>query len=162
MASTSIDMLGRTHNSAASDECYTPEEAVIPLLRYLDGGKVWYEATSGKSNSIVECMDRYGHICVGSSGDFFGDVDCHDGVITNPPYSKKDKFLEKCYELRLPFALLLPVSSLQGQKRGEMFTRFGVDLLVLNKRIDFTGKGAPHFGVAWFTWGILPERIIFA
>jgi len=162
MASTSISMLGKTGNNAASDECYTPDEAVLPLLPYLERGKVWYEATSGRSQSIVNCLNSNGHLCAGSEGDFFGDVDCHDGIITNPPYSKKDKFLQKCYATGKPFALLLPVSSLQGQKRGEMFSKHGVDLLVLSKRIDFTGNGAPHFGVAWFTWGILPQPLIFA
>ena len=69
-------------------------------------------------------------------------------MITNPPYSIKDKFIARCYEINKPFALLLPVSSIQGIKRGCMFNEFGIDLLVLNKRIDFTGGGSPHFGVA--------------
>ena len=162
MASTSISMLVKTSNNPKSDECYTPPEAVEPLLKYLDRSKVWYEATSGISKSIVECMRGAGFDCRESGGDFFGTLDVFDGVVTNPPYSKKDKFLSKCYDLGKPFALLLPVSSIQGQRRGKMFEQNGVDLLVLNSRIDFTGKGAPHFGVAWFTWGILPDRLIFA
>lgn len=162
MASTNINMLGRTSNCAASDECYTPPEAVMPLLAYLDKSTAWYEATSGLSRSIVDCMTDAGFDCAASTGDFFGDVDTREGIITNPPYSKKDKFLRRCYDIGKPFALLLPVSSLQGIQRGEMFDKHGVDILVLRKRIDFTGKGSPHFGVAWFTHGILPDRLIFA
>ena len=48
--------------------------------------------------------------------DFFdcASDDVYDGVITNPPYSLKDKFIEHCYELDKPFALLLPVTAIQG------------------------------------------------
>ena len=36
-----------------------------------------------------------------------------------------------------------------------------IEVLVLNQRVDFTGKGSPHFGVAWFCKGLLPEKLIF-
>lgn len=85
MASTSINMLHKTGNSAVSDECYTPPEAVIPLLKYLDRGKIWYEATSGNSKSIVNCMRFLGYRCEESFGDFFEQDNVFDGVITNPP-----------------------------------------------------------------------------
>lgn len=162
MASTSISMLGKTGNNAASDECYTPPEAVMPLLPYLRKDMRWYEATSGRSKSISSFMRSNGFDVTDALGDFFATDHGCDGVITNPPYSKKDKFISECYRQGLPFALLLPVSSFQGQKRGKMFAENGVDVLVLNQRVDFTGKGAPHFGVAWFTWGILSDRLIFA
>lgn len=162
MASTSISMLGKTGNNAASDECYTPPEAVMPLLPYLRKDMRWYEATSGTSKSISSVMRGNGFKVTDALGDFFATEHGCDGIVTNPPYSKKDKFIAECYRQELPFALLLPVSSFQGQKRGKMFAENGVDVLVLNQRVDFTGKGAPHFGVAWFTWGILPDRLIFA
>lgn len=168
MASGNIKMLGRTSNNSNSDECYTPTEAVVPLLKYLDKDKVYYEATSGISKSIVNCMRDNGFRCIESNRDFLNsslaieDILNYDGIITNPPYSIKDKFIEKCYAIDKPFALLLPVSAIQGIKRGSMFQKHGVELLVLNKRIDFTGKGSPHFGVAWFCHGILPNNLIFS
>lgn len=161
MASTSISMLAKTSNSAKADECYTPPEAVVPLLQYLDPNLMWYEATSGISKSIVECMRGNGFDCMASEGDFFGDLPDFDGIVTNPPYSKKDRFIERCYEIGKPFALLLPVTTLQGGWRGGAFDEHGIDILTLNQRVDFTGKGSPHFGVAWFTRGILPDRLIF-
>lgn len=161
MASSNIQMLGRTGNNAQSDECYTPEKAILPILPYLNKDIGWYDPSSGASKSIVNCLNKNGFDCHESRGDFFDVEIWEGGIIDNPPYSKKDKWIERCYELGKPFALLLPVSSIQGQKRGSMFDKHGIDLLVLNQRIDFTGKGAPHFGVAWFTHGILPERLIF-
>ncbi len=161
MASSNLNMLGKTGNNTNSDECYTPSEAVLPLLKYLNKDKVYYEATSGTSKSIVNCMRDNGYQCEESTFNFFDNPHLWDGIITNPPYSIKDKFIEKCYATGKPFALLLPVSAIQGIKRGAIFNKHGVELLVLNKRIDFTGGGSPHFGVAWFCHDILPQSLIF-
>jgi hypothetical protein len=43
-----------------------------------------------------------------------------------------------------------------------MFNEYGIEILTLNKRIDFTGKGSPHFGVAWFCHDVLPQQLAFA
>lgn len=164
MASGNLEMLRKTGNNEKSDECYTPPEAILPLLKYLDKNKTYYECTSNVSSSLVDCMKINGFTVIPSNGrDFINDeLPEFDIVITNPPYSKKDTFIERCYSLGKPFALLLPVSSIQGKKRGSMFSTFGVELLALNSRIDFTGKGSPHFGVAWFCHNILPDKLIFA
>ena len=37
-------------------------------------------------------------------------------IITNPPFSLKDQFLAKCYESGLPFALIMPLTALEGVK----------------------------------------------
>ncbi len=164
MASTSINMLKITANNVESDECYTPANGVEPLLEFLDNGMVYYDCTSGISSNIVNTLNYNGYKCFGSGDkDFLTDEipEGVDAIITNPPYSKKDKFIARCYELDKPFALLLPVSALQGQRRGQMFIDKGIEILTLNNRIDFTGKGSPHFGVAWFCYKILPEKLLF-
>ena len=47
------ELINRRATNEASDECYTPEDQILPLLKYLDKDKTYYEATSGKSSSIV-------------------------------------------------------------------------------------------------------------
>lgn len=156
-----VSSLGR---NTESDECYTPADQVLPLLQYLDKDKTYYEATSGKSSNILTGFNKYGYNIVGSDNrDFFDCTrdDVYDGIITNPPYSKKDDFIEHCYSLGKPFALLLPVASFQGGRRGRMFMEHGMSALVYNRRVDFTGKGNPTFGNAWFMWGILPPNTIY-
>ena len=163
MASSNIKMLKKTGNNEQSDECYTPIEAIAPLMIHLAKDMNYYDCTSGISSSIVDALNNSGFTCKCSEGrDFLTDTfDDYDCIITNPPYSKKDAFIQKCYETGKPFALLLPISALQGIKRGKMFEENGIELLVLNKRIDFTGKGSPHFGVAWFCRFILDRQIVF-
>ena len=159
-----LDSLKHISRNSESDECYTPVNQVAPLLEYLDKDKTYYEATSGKSSAILDGFTGAGYDMVGSGGrDFFtcGSDDVFDGIVTNPPYSIKDKFIEHCYKLEKPFALLLPVASFQGGKRGRMFMEHGMSAIVYNNRVDFTGSGNPHFGVAWFIHGFLPPNTIY-
>lgn len=153
---THLDLVKRLGRTAGSDECYTPPDSVQPLLKYLEQDKTYYEATSGKSSLIVEGFTKFGYNIAPSNGkDFFecAPSDVYDGVITNPPYSLKDKFIRHCYDLGKPFALFLPVASFQGSARGKMFMEYGMSALVYNNRVDFTGGCSPPFGNAWFMWG---------
>lgn len=158
---TYVDLVQRLHSSPASDECYTPSSQIAPLLKYLDKDKVYYEATSGKSSRIIDGFLSNGYkINPSRSKDFFDckPEDVFDGVVTNPPYSLKDDFITHCYALGKPFALLLPVAAFQGKRRGNLFLNKGISALVYNSRVDFTGKGAPPFGVAWFIHGFIPPN----
>jgi len=164
MSNTYTDLIQRRARNKESDECYTPSDQVQPLLKYIDKDKTYYEATSGTSNLIVDGFNNNGYKIVPSEGKDFFDCepdDVYDGIITNPPYSIKDKFIEHCYALGKPFALLLPVTSFQGGKRGRMFIEHGMSTLVYNNRVDFTGKGNPTFGNAWFIHGFLPPNTIY-
>ena len=92
-----------------------------------------------------------------------GRFDC---IVTNPPYSKKYQFIEKCYKQNKPFALLLPITALEGKRRGKLFQKYGIQLMIPNKRINFetpSGKGSgAWFQVAWFTWKLnLPKDLNF-
>ena len=41
----------------------------------------------------------------------------YDLIISNPPFSKKDAVIKRLYELGKPFAILLPIQSLQSKER---------------------------------------------
>ena len=86
-------------------------------------------------------------------------VDC--GAIEASPRSIKTEFIKKCYEYKKSFALLLPLTALEGVERSIMFSEYGIELLVFDKRIDFTGKKACWFNTSWFCHSILPEKLMF-
>lgn len=160
------EFIGKLGRNEDSDECYTPKNVLDPLMRFIDKNKTYYEATSGISSNIVDGLSSLGVNIMPSHGVNFlncGRDDVFDGVITNPPYSKKDDFIRHCYDLGKPFALLLPVAAIQGQERGDLFMKNGISQLVYNKRVDFTGNKAPPFGVAWFMGNGFcePNRIWF-
>jgi hypothetical protein len=90
-------------------------------------------------------------------------------LVTNPPYSIKYEWLERCYEIGNPFALLMPVEMLGTAKGQRLFDKYGIEVIFMSPRVDFympnkgyEGAGA-QFPTAWFTWKLnLPQQINFA
>lgn len=86
--------------------------------------------------------------------------------MSNPPFSIKDNILERLYELNKPFAVLLPMNSLQGKTRYKYFSK-GIQLLCFDQRIgyhnmqnmDKTVEGSP-FATAYFCKDVLPRDLI--
>ena len=144
-------------NSEPFDELYTPEYAVHPILSYIpDNVKtIWCPCDTLESKIVqVLLFNDYdiikSHIEDGK--DFFNyepDIP-YDMIITNPPYSVKDKIIERCYALGKPFALLLPLTALEGKQRGKMFRQNGMGIVVLDKRVDYNGKGKVWYNTSWF------------
>jgi len=91
------------------------------------------------------------------------DCDC---IITNPPYSLKDEFLARCYASGKPFALLMPITALEGMKRQALYAHHGIQLLLPPRRINFktpTGKGSSvWFYTSWYCYDFnLPKTLNF-
>ena len=139
----------------------TPPEALQPLFPYLKKEWTIWECAAGNGN-LVNHLRENGYNVIGTDildgHDFLTwKPEKFDCIITNPPYSLKEKFLERCYELQKPFALLLPLTTFETQKRQNLFKKYGVEVIFFPKRINFetpdgTGSGS-WFAVAWFTWG---------
>ena len=164
-----IQMNGR------SDEFFTPKYALKPLLPFLKKEWMIWECAWG-GGDLATHLKKEGFVNLIGNKDIdflndFSDVTETlrlnvDIVITNPPYSKKDEFLKRAYELGKPFAFLMPLTTLEGIKRGALFKKYGLQLIIPNRRINFitpSGKGSgAWFQVAWFTWGLnLPKDIMF-
>ncbi len=81
-------------------------------------------------------------------------------IITNPPFSLKNQFLQRCYEIGKPFALLLPFTALESEARQKYYREVGLELVLFNKRINFVDpsrrdhKSCSWFPSCWFTWGL--------
>ena len=144
------------------DDFQTPPKALTPLLPYLPKDWVIWECACGRGFLTKYLVER-GYQVISSDiltgSDFLGqEVPAHyDCIVTNPPYTLKDAFLQRCYTLGKPFALLLPLTTLEG-KRQLWLQTFGVEILLLNKRVNFitpSGEGSgAWFATAWFTKGL--------
>ena len=153
----------------ASDEFQTPEVAIHCLLPYLPKSWVIWECAWGKG-SLAKHFEHVGYRVYGDeTWDFlYADISTwkFDCIVTNPPYTLKDKLIAYCYEFGKPFALLLPLSALEGKTRGVMYREHGIQLIIPNKRINFitpTREGSGSwFQTAWFTWKLnLPKDLMF-
>lgn len=153
--------------SVKNDELYTPEIAVLPLLKYLPKNKIIWECTDYGSSKITKILRDNGFKVISTHKrefDFLEDIPDFefDIIITNPPYSIKDDFIEKCYSYGKPFALLLPIHALEGKRRGALYRKHGLELLVLDKRINYIkSKKSNWFNTSWFCYQILPDKLIF-
>lgn len=99
--------------------------------------------------------------------DFFTyEPDEYDVIVSNPPFSMKDQVLKRLYELNKPFAILLPLNSLQGQTRYKYFKN-GIQILSFDKRVGYHNmknmdapvEGTP-FATAYFCRNVLPKDLI--
>ena len=90
----------------------------------------------------------------------------YDVIISNPPFTQKDAVLKRLYEPGKPFAILLPLNSLQGVSRYKYFKQ-GIQILTFDKRIGFHNpenmkeyKKGSSFATAYFCKDVLPKDLI--
>lgn len=128
---------------------------------------IW-EPAEGKGN-LTKALRKMGFKVIGSDildgRDFLKwQPKKWDVIVTNPPYSLRYEFIERAYELGKPWAMLMTLTTLEG-KRQRLFRKYGIQLLLFDKRINFetpSGRGSgAWFPVAWFCWKLLPKDIIF-
>ena len=150
-----------------SDEFGTPKKAIKPLIPYLNKRWTIWECAWGKG-TLANHLKEKGFNIVGDNRDFINglEIDKIDCIITNPPYSKKEEFLKRAYEINKPFAFLMPITALEGKKRGSMYKKYGIQLIIPNKRFNFetpSGKGSGSwFATAWFCYKLnLPRDLNF-
>lgn len=155
----------------ALDRCQTPGYGVAPLLPYLRRDWVVWEPAAGEG-MIVDTLNAHGNEVIRSDvldgQDFYQwrPAQPWDVLITNPPYSHKFSWLERCYDLGKPFALLVPVEMIGAQKAQRLMARHGCELLLLDKRVNFKmpSKGwdsSAQFPVMWLCWRLLPAPIVY-
>ena len=162
--------------SQGFDRCYTPPYALDPLLPYIRPKWFVWESAAGEGHLVdaiaphvrgVLGTDLHGRYATAAPRDFFRwQPDRFDAIVTNPPYSIKYLWLERCYALGRPFALLLPVETLGAAAAQRLFERYGVELLLLNKRVNFKMPnkgwgGSAQFPVFWCCWKVLPKPIVY-
>ena len=88
------------------DDYMTPKYAWENIKQYIPKDKVIWEAFMGDGKS-GEYLKELGYDVIQDYDDFFksnkGDV-----IVSNPPFSNKNKTMNKLKELDKPFIILLP------------------------------------------------------
>ena len=58
--------------------------------------------------------------------------------------------------------LLLPLTALEGKERTKLYRKYGIELIVLDKRINFMKeKKNVWFNTSWFCSGVCNEKLKF-
>lgn len=107
------------YTNGGGDEQYTPAKTVellLPHIQHLKDKIIWLPFDREDSQFVKVLTTNgfkviYSHIDYGQ--DFFEyEPEKWDVIISNPPYTNKRKYWERCLNLGKPFALLLPVNIL--------------------------------------------------
>lgn len=154
---------------STADFYATPETAFKPLIPLLDGRLAHHDPASGDGR-LVRWMAEAGFACSGSDlradgwplggVDFLTDDDEHDVIITNPPFSLAQEFVDQGLGRSRELWLLLRLNFLGAQCRRDWWSdgRAPNALFVLSDRPKFAknanGKlGSDGCEYAWFYWG---------
>lgn len=150
-----------------NDEFYTPTYAIVPLIKYIprDVHTIWCPCDT-ETSKIAQFLSAVGfevHTSHLESGCDFLNFELpyhYDMIITNPPFSIKDKIIKRCYESKKPFALLLPLTALEGIARGNMYRENGMGVVIFDKRVEY-GAGSVWFNTSWFIHTPLTDGRLF-
>ena len=124
-----------------SDEVYTPSYAIKPLLKYISKDKIIWCPFDTEDSEYVKILNNNGnkvifsHIDNGQNFFEYEPEENYDLIISNPPFSIKDMIIKRLDELNKPYAILLPVPTLQGQKRFPYMKN--CQALIFDKRINY-------------------------
>lgn len=155
----------------ASDEVFTPRYAVTPIVKYIKKDSIIWCPFDEEDSEYVKVLRENGfkviatHIINGQN--FFEyEPEEYDVIISNPPFSIKDDILKRLDELKKPYAMLLPLPTLQGQKRFKYLK--DTEALIFDKRVNFFKdkttkeimKGI-SFASIYICKDFLPQKLIF-
>lgn len=164
-------------NINPNDEFYTPEYAILPILKYLNPNSTILCPFDTKDSNFVKIFKKEGHSVIashiGENVDFFNitqnGVKDIDYIISNPPYSLKAEVFQKLFELGKPFGMLVGVVGLfESQKRFNMFKENEFEVMYFDKRVSYfkdyndpKPSLNPPFSSVYITSKVLPKQIVF-
>lgn len=153
------------YKRSESDFYPTPSDVTVALMKFLDLPKdfVIWEPACGEGH-MVNAIEGLGYEVIGTDiqtgTDFLNTTlpdERIDWIITNPPFSLADRFIETCKEFDRPFALMLKSQYWHAKKRLPLFEQCRpTHILPLTWRPDFLfktrGGGSPLMDVCWCVW----------
>ena len=160
-----------------NDEFYTPEYAIIPLLKYLRKHSIIWCPFDTRDSNFVKILERENYVVMSThlseDKDFFEVCDDYkdkcDYIISNPPYSKKGQVIKELFGLGKPFAMLVGVVGLfESKERFRMFKENDFEIMYFDKRISYFKSFEeqkpslnPPFSSVYVCKNVLPKQIIF-
>lgn len=157
-----------------NDEFYTPQYAVMPILKYVPKHSVIWCPFDTEDSWFVKEFQSFGHRVIFThisfGQDFFNiePPEC-DYIISNPPYSLKTEVFERLFFLGVPFAMLVGVVGLfESRKRFNLFATHQFEIMYLSKRVSYLKEAYdtkpslnPPFSSVYLCSGMLPSSIVF-
>lgn len=157
------------YSAGKNDECYTPEYAIRPIVKYIKPGSTVWCPFDKENSGYVKVLTEAGFDVVYSHIDYEQDFfeyepDKWDCIISNPPFTNKRKFFERALSFGKPFALLMSATWLNDSAPVDLFFDKDLQLLMFDKRIKFLNNGVVDnkitFKSIYYCYNFLPKQII--
>lgn len=121
-----------------NDEYYTPKEVWKNIVEYLPKDRVLWECFYSANSRSAEHLRSLGCTVVYEDVDFFNS-NMGEIIVTNPPFSMKERVMTRLRELDKPFILLLPFHSVCTRFVKTLFKNT-LQIIIPNTRIHYESK----------------------
>lgn len=161
--------------NGGNDECYTPDYGVKPILQFVPKNKtVWCPFDTEDSQFVKLLRENgnnviYSHISMGQDFFEYEPNEHYDLIISNPPFSDKNRILERLLKLEKPFAMILPHSTIADGGIYKLFNNYDkeLQLLLFDRRMEFFqadggNNGKISFKAIYYCHNFLPKQMILA
>lgn len=165
-----IDSKNLLYSNGNNDECWTPDYAVLPIVKYIpENSIVWCPFDTEESEFVKIIGEKnkvfYTHICYGQDFLFYNPDFEWDVIISNPPFTNKRKFFERALFFNRPFALIMTNTWLNYSAPKQLFRERDLQLLMFDKRMKFNNPDGRTnnkitFSSSYYCWNFLPKQII--
>ena len=165
-----IDSQKVLYSHGNNDECYTPDYAVKPIIKYIPKDWVVWCPFDKEDSEFVKQIKANGnkvittHIENNENFYEYEPSEHWDCIISNPPFSGKRHIFERVLSFNKPFALLMALTWLNDSAPKQLFIEKDLQLLMFDKRIKFLNHGVVQnkitFSSAYYCWNFLPKQII--
>lgn len=156
------------YTKGSNDECYTPECAIYPILKFIPKQKIIWCPFDKKDSNFVKLISKnnvviYSHI--DNDRDFYTyEPDEWDIIISNPPFTNKRKIFERALSFNKPFGLIMSNTWLNDSAPKKLFKDKDLQLLMFEERIKFKNNGVVQnkitFSSSYYCYKLLPKQII--
>jgi hypothetical protein len=157
------------YSEGNNDECYTPDYAVAPILKYIPKNVVVWCPFDTIDSEFVKQISKQNEVVfthIKYNQDFFTyEPSQWDVIVSNPPFTNKRKFFERALSFGKPFALIMTNTWLNDSAPKQLFKDKDLQLLMFDKRMKFhSPDGRPNdkitFSSSYYCWNFLPKQII--
>jgi hypothetical protein len=160
-----IDSKSVLYSAGNNDENYTPRYGVLPIIKYLSPAQtIWCPFDTEESQYVI-CLREYGFNVIRSHINDGRDYYVYeplrwDVMVSNPPFGGKRRIFERALSFGKPFALLMSNTWLNDAAPKRLFESVDLQLLMFDRRIEFSGNRKITFSSSYFCRGVLPKQII--